>query len=265
MARRSPRAVHLQPAGVHALFLADHVLVEGVGGQTRPAAARGQGSVAGDQAQARLADGLERTRATIGSPSVWTIPAACVAAGGPGRDLGGCRPAERCRASGGLGCRGVVGKVLAEDSRCCCAVVDDDPANLDRDREPLPVVDVHQATDGATMTRTQEVFPLRGDRLQPCPVRPLLHGRGSLHEHVERGVAVPVLACVVGQGDRGVATDPIELLGQTQELVTVTVPASRSRSPNGAMGTTTTPRAGVTEAKPAAASPAMMASTSSSQ
>jgi len=135
---------------------------------------------------------VERTRATIGSPSVWTHPSSvCGSRWTPGRDLGGVDPGVCAELRGALGCRGVVGKVLAEDSRCCCAVVDDDPPNLDRDREPLPVVDVHQATDGATMTRTQEVFPLRGDRLQPCPVRPLLHGRGSLHEHVERGSRCP--------------------------------------------------------------------------
>src|SRR6201989_2744081 len=53
-------------------------------------------------------------------------------------------------------------------------------------------------------------------------------------------------------------------LGSPSELVTVIVPAARFRRPIGAIGKMTTPFAGVMEAKPAAASPVMMSSTSSS-
>ena len=203
---------------MHALFLADHVLLECVCGQTRPAPARRQRCVAGDQAQAPVSGALG-TDASHHGQAVGLDPAQ-QRVGKPldlGRDLGRVHAGESALLRRSLCCWGLPGKVLPEDPRRCRgAVVHHDPADLHRDREPLPVVDVHQATDRSAMARTQKVLPLRGDGLQPGAVRPLVHGGGSLHEHVERGVAVSVLACVVRQGDRWVATDSLELLRQTQ-------------------------------------------------
>src|SRR5918992_456753 len=208
-----------QPARVDPLLLADHLGPEPVRGEPAPAPAGRHAPRRSLNRQALRIDSGHADRHDLGQPvgaapaeqdvrqaaggrgRLRRVHAGCGAVAGRGLRRGG--PGTRRAVHGRLAGRGVVG-------------VGDDPLHLDRDRHPLPVVDVEQAPDGPAGARGHEAIPRRRDRLQPRAVGLGVEGRPPLHEDEAGAVGETVLARVVGDGHAVIAAKAVELLPQAE-------------------------------------------------
>ncbi len=201
------------------LLLAHHVALEPVHGQPRAATALRQRAVGGGEPDAALvaaggAHPREHRQPVAADPAEQRVRQPLHVADGLLHV--GARTAAVLR--GRLRC-GVVGEVGPDDAGRSAAVVHQDPGDRDPDREPLPVVDLHQRAQRPAVPLAEELLPLRRDRLQPRAVGLGVDGRDALHQHVLGPVAEAVLARVVRQRDVRVAAQPVELLRQAEGRV----------------------------------------------